>query len=105
MRLAVAARDPSDDISVQGVALLGPVDCDPEGLPALVENHAVVGHRLAYLIVLNARLSRDRRREQGKLASAGRPAADLGHDTPKQRAGGFELAVAQERDRLPGRRR
>jgi hypothetical protein len=43
---------------------------------------------------LDARLSRDSRVGQGKLASAGHSAADLGNDAAQQRAKGLELAVA-----------
>ena len=42
MRLAIAAGDAGDDVAVERVALVRPVDGDPERLPALVEDDAVL---------------------------------------------------------------
>src|SRR4051794_35229574 len=51
MRVAIAACDAGDDLAIERVAFLGPVDSDPERLPALLGNHGCgVGHgTLAYL--------------------------------------------------------
>src|SRR5699024_11892346 len=64
---------------------------------------SIVGHRLACRLLSDARLSRDSWEGQGKLASRGRAAADLGDDTAQERTRRLELAIAQERDRLPDR--
>src|SRR4029078_355278 len=51
MRVAIAARDAGDDLAIQRIAFLGPVDVDPERLPTLLGDHCCgVGHSaLAYL--------------------------------------------------------
>src|SRR5262249_18685873 len=45
MGVAIAPSDAGDDIAIERVALVRPVDGDPESLPALLaDNAGVVGH-------------------------------------------------------------
>jgi hypothetical protein len=45
MRFAIAAHDAGDHVAIDGVALVRPVDGDPEGQSALFEYHAIgIGH-------------------------------------------------------------
>src|SRR5438445_12053404 len=69
MRLAIALCDTGDHIAVQRVALLRPVDGDPERLPALFGNDAYgVGHgTLASLLPFAAICGRSGSPRKGKL--------------------------------------
>src|SRR5882724_1587696 len=56
MRLAITAGDPGNDVGIDGVALVRPVDGYPERLPALLAYHAVgIGHRPAHLFAIGWR--------------------------------------------------
>src|ERR1700676_2827913 len=55
MRHAITSGDAGDHVAIDGVALLRPVDGDPERLPALFQHHAVaVSHCPARLVPLSA---------------------------------------------------
>jgi hypothetical protein len=54
VRVAIAAGDTGDHVGIDGVALVRPVDGNPERLPALFAYHAVrVGHCSARLFTVD----------------------------------------------------
>ncbi|MET3238895.1 hypothetical protein ABIF36_004383 [Bradyrhizobium japonicum] len=71
MRIAIAFGDAGDDVAVQRVALLRPVDGDPERLPALLgDDGCGVGHgTLASLLPFCCHLRQVGREVQAQTAA------------------------------------
>src|SRR5579872_2906736 len=71
MRRAVAARDAGDDLGIEGVALLRPVEGDPERGAALFDEDAwgVVGHD-CFLLSLRAQAKQSSEPRKNWIASS-----------------------------------